>query len=64
MLDDMEKRLNQLFDALNNEEISSDVIQQLTDLVRGIYFILRIKKLNVPNILNKYPKYFISLGGT
>ncbi|CAG8512910.1 4040_t:CDS:2 [Diversispora eburnea] len=36
MLDDTEKRLNILFDALNNEDISPEVIETLTDLVRAL----------------------------
>ncbi|RHZ89524.1 hypothetical protein Glove_13g91 [Diversispora epigaea] len=36
ILDDIERRLNVLFDALNNEDISPEVIKSLTDLVRAL----------------------------
>ncbi|CAG8755915.1 9088_t:CDS:2, partial [Gigaspora rosea] len=35
-LDDTEKRLNLLFDALNNDEVSPDVIELLLNLIRDL----------------------------
>ncbi|CAG8490660.1 13439_t:CDS:10 [Cetraspora pellucida] len=46
LLDDTEKRLNVLFDALNNEEISPSVIESLLTLVRDL------ESRNFPNAIN------------
>ncbi|CAG8730784.1 7889_t:CDS:2, partial [Cetraspora pellucida] len=46
LLDDTEKRLNILFDALNNEEISPSVIESLLTLVRDL------ESRNFPNAIN------------
>ena len=35
MMDDVEKRLNRLFDALNCETLSQDVTDVLLDIARG-----------------------------
>ena len=36
-MDDTENRLNVLFDALNNEALSTPVSEQLNDLTEGMY---------------------------
>ncbi|RIB13203.1 hypothetical protein C2G38_2003608 [Gigaspora rosea] len=46
MLDDTEKRLNLLFDALNNEEVSPGVIELLLNLIRDL------ESRNFPNAIN------------
>lgn len=35
MLDDAERRLNIFFDALNNEEVSPQVIEAMMSLIQG-----------------------------
>ncbi|CAG8812885.1 1528_t:CDS:2, partial [Racocetra persica] len=46
LLDDTEKRLNILFDALNNEEVSPNVIESLLTLVRDL------ESRNFPNAIS------------
>jgi protein transport protein SEC31 len=40
MIDDLERRLNSLFDALNCETLSKPVVEQLVVLTRGSFLFL------------------------
>lgn len=44
MLDDTERRLNTLFDELNNSEVSDGVAQLMLSLVQGMYHAKSIKR--------------------
>ena len=44
MLEDLDKRMNSLFDAMNNGEIGENLVQQLIQFTQGAFLSQRLAR--------------------